>query len=88
MVAQTVVEVGIHDIPDAVEHVVVVYIAPDDGDLRHADNVGEVFLFVAERLGYDKGDIHVATLPHTLSETVAGSSETAEDVRWEFPPEH
>ncbi len=51
-------------------------------------HIGEVTLLVTVGLGYDKGDIHVATLPHALSETVAGGAETAEDVRWKFPPEH
>ncbi len=88
MVAQTVVEVGVHDIADAVLHIFARDVAPAYGHLRHANDVGEMTLFVAERFGYYKGDVHVATLPHTLSETVAGGAETAEDVRWKFPPEH
>ena len=88
MVTEAEIEIRIHDIAYALLHVFTVDIAPADRHLRHSYYIGEVTLLVTVRLGYDKCNVHVATLPHALSETVAGSAETAEDVRWEFPPEH
>ena len=88
MVAQTEIEVGGHDIADALAHIVGIDVAPAHGHLRHAHDVGEMVFLIAIRLGDDKGYLHVATLPHAFCETVARGAETAEDVRGKFPPEH
>ena len=88
MVAQPVVEVGRHDAPDALLDIVAVDVAPGYRSLACADYVGKVAVFVAEGLGDDEGYIHVATLPHAASEAVAGGAETAQNMRWELPPEH
>ena len=88
MVTETEVEIGIHQVADALLHILACHVAPCYRHLRCADDVGEVFLFIAERLGYDERDVHVATLPHALCKAVAGGTESAEDMRWELPPEH
>ena len=88
MVAETEIKVGGHEFAYTCIDIVTVDIAPCNRHLRVADYMSEASVFVAIRLGNDKGYVHVATLPHTTGEAVAGSAETAEDVRREFPTEH
>ncbi len=88
MVAETEVKLGIHHLADALLYVVARYVPPGHRGLGGSDNVGELLVLVAERLGDHEGYIHVAALPHAAGQAVAGGTEAAEDVRWKFPPEH
>ena len=75
MVAQLIIQVGVHHLADTRLYIVAVDIAPSHGHLRSTDDVGETFVFIAERFGNDEGDVHVATFPHSSGESVAGSAE-------------
>ena len=88
MVTETEVKLGVHEFANACIDIITVDVAPCHRNLRVADNMGETAVFVAKRLGNDKSDVHVAALPHATGETVAGSTEAAEDMRREFPAEH
>ncbi len=88
MIPQTEVLVGIHYVSDAALHIFAADISPCDRNLRGTYDLGKALILVAEWLWYDKCYVHVATLPHSSGETIAGGAKTSENVRGEFPPKH
>ena len=88
MVAQGEVEFGRHLIAEALLHVVVVYIAPHYGRSAQPDDVHKTFVLVAPRLGQAERYLHVGLHRQAFGDAVAGSAESAQDVRGKLPTEH
>ena len=77
VVAKGVVLFGRHARAQAFFDVVVVHIAPHDGRFAQADEVHKTFIFVAPRLRYAEGDVHVGLLRHASCDAVGRCAESA-----------
>ena len=88
VVAQVEVHLRVHHVTDAALNIVPVHVAPCHRCAVGTDDVGEFFGLIAPGLGDDKGDVHVAILPHALGESVTCGSQSSQDVRRKFPAEH
>ena len=88
VVAQFVIEFGLHFCAQALLYVVVVHVAPNDGRLIEADDVHKTLVLVAPRLRQTKSDMHIRLGCESLGDAITCCAKTSEDVRGKFPSEH
>ena len=87
-VAQVVVFLRIHHMTLALLYVVPIDVLPYHWRIRCANDVYEVFDFVALWLWQDKGNITFSCVDDTAYDTERSGSQTTEDMRRPFPAKH
>ena len=88
MVAELEIHFRIHHVADAVADIIPADITPRYRNVIGSEDGCETLLFVAPGFRNHERDVHVAIGVHAFGQTVRRSSETAEDMRREFPTEH
>ena len=88
MVAQTEIEVRVHDVTHTVANVVVADVAPGNRHRIHGHNLAGRAVLVAEGFGQTERDVHVALCVQTLRNTIVSCGESTKYVRRILPSKH
>ena len=88
MVAQSVVVVGIHNVPHPALHVVTIDIAPGYRHRIHCYDTCRMLLFVAKRMWQTECYVDIALSLQTLRDTVVSCCQSSKYVRRILPSEH
>ena len=88
MVTKLEIVVGIHDITHTLTYIVIVHIAPGDGNGVHSNDAAGMLALITEGMRQAEGDIHIALSLQTLGDTIVGSSESTKYVRRILPSKH
>ena len=88
MVTQAVVQLGSHLAFESFTHVVIVDVTIDYRGLSCPDDAEKTRVLIPIRARDDEGRLHISLGGHALGQTIAGRTETSENMGGELPPEH
>ena len=88
MVAQLVIVFGRHHVADAVLHIIVVHIAPNDRHAVHRYDAAGTRVLITEGMGKTEHRLYVSLGMKTLTDSIIGGGQTTKHMRRILPTKH